>query len=161
MKRVKALGVIIMLSSCVCLAQRIQVDFYLEGAKQNIKDCEIYIVVNRNGSKVVYNPVIDSAEFQLPKFNGDTLGDIIFRHKRCYYGVGDRDLRISQSMRWVLGFDKRPFKQKYSASLTDDKTIKAIAYLENHPLERGEGFVVAVGVTNLRRYYRECKGLIH
>ena len=161
MKRVKVFGVFfIMLSSYACLAQRMQVEFYLEDVKQDIQDCDLYIVVSRCGTKVIYNPVMDSTGFQLPNFSGNTLGDIVFQHKGCYYGVGDRDLRISQSMRWVLGFDNRPFQQGYSTYLTDDKTTKAIAYLENHPLEKGEGFVVAVGITNVRRYYRESKDLI-
>ncbi len=137
------------------------IEFILEGEKIDVlnQKIEIYFICGDTNQKITFKPNVLNGRFIMPDLYDNIYGHIVVKVNNDFYGFGYCDLRFNQNMRFVFGIDKTPYNKNYSIDIMN-KNYKAIAYIEYHPLEKGEGTVSVIKILKFHKYLEESKKIL-
>lgn len=148
--------------SCFSQEDSVTISFLKNGRAIDIENkFEIFFVIGNDQQKTTIKPSINKQSFVVPDFCDYPSGHIIFKYKDKFYGLGFNKLKFDQDMKWVIGFDKKPYSKEYHLDSVNDRSTKAIAFLELHPLKKGSGIVTTVSISNLKKYFKESETLVY
>jgi hypothetical protein len=138
----------------------IQVEFHKEGRQIKSEDYQIYFVISTSNGKTLFKPKVINSAFAASNFCGNEKGHILIKYQKHIYGFGYCNIAFNQSMKLVFGLDKKPLNRDYSLSKEEQNHIQGLAYVEFHPLEKGEGTVTVVNIENFNLYLSESKKML-
>ncbi len=156
-----SLGLLALLLSIWVNAQKMTVEFIKDGNAKNIDDdFKVYFLVGDSSYMTITKPKIDGNSFFMPPVqNNEAI--ILFEYKGKVYNLGTRNIDFKQNMKWVFGFDKKPYSREYYTEATKNSNVEGVFYLELHPQEKGDGVVTAVTFENTKEFLKYGKFLIY
>lgn len=155
-----SISILLLFISFFMSAQEITVEFIKNGKAQNIADnFKVYFVSGDSSHLVIIKPRINGNSFIVPPIQ-DTKAMILFEYKGKVYHIGERNVEFKQNMKWVFGFDKKPYSKDYYADSINDESVQGVFYLELHPLN-GDGVVSMLTFESMTEFFEYGKSLIY
>ena len=163
MKRVIIIIVSILIGtqSLIGQSKKIDIQFVKNGKEIALKDdFSIYFVAGNLKQKVIFVPEISDNSFIVPDFGVFEKAHFVFKHKSKFYDIEFSSINYMQNMRWVIGFDKKPFNKEYKIDSIESKDVRGVIYIEYKPLEQGQGVVSVTNIINIKKYFKYGKELV-
>jgi hypothetical protein len=137
------------------------VEFIRNGKQKKLDDnFKVYFLFGDSTHMVVVKPKINGNQFDMPPLPQNE-GFILFEYRNRVYNLGKRGIKMNQKMKWVFGFDKKPYSREYHQEVVNEKATKGIFYLEFHPQEYGDGVVTTVSFQDTKKFLKNGKLLIY
>jgi hypothetical protein len=161
MLRIKFFLIVFVIIANPLSSQEVSVEFIKNGKEQVLRDdFKIYFINGDSSYIEIVKPRIRNNSFRMPPLNHQEAF-ILLEHNEDVYSLGKRGVNFEQDMKWIFGFDKKPYSRGYHQDEVNKKDAKGVFYLEIYPLEHGDGVVTRIVFEDLSKYLKYGRSLIY